>query len=76
MITNGGRIMFQQLVAIDKKNTKLEFKQTFNMAARYPFKLEVVSLNYKGFDLSKDFQLDVRESSEERNVFIFLFRKL
>jgi hypothetical protein len=71
MLTNGGRIMFDQIVLIEKKNTNVEFKNMFNLPARYPFKLEVYSLNYKGLDYIKEFQLDVKELSETRNVITY-----
>jgi hypothetical protein len=74
MMTNGGRVMFDELVIIDKKNTVVEFKNTFQMAARYPLKLEFYSMNYKGLDYSKDFIIDVKESSEERTVFYIYCR--
>jgi hypothetical protein len=68
LLTNGGRIMFEQLLVIDKKNTYHEFKNVFPMAAKYPFNIEFYSLNYKGLDYVKDFSIDVKESSEDRTV--------
>ncbi len=68
MLTNGGKIMFEELLVINKKNTYAEYKNVFPMAARYPFNLELYSFNYKGLDFIKEHIVEVKDSSEERTV--------
>jgi len=67
LITNG-KIIYENIVEIESRETVIENKQLMGMAGKYKFKLEVHPLIYRGMELGQDISFEVKPNSTKRKV--------
>jgi len=68
ILINNGKIIYETIVEIEERETIVENKQPMGMAGTFRFKLEILSMNYRGMELEQEIQFDVKSNSEKRKV--------
>jgi hypothetical protein len=68
LLINNGKIIYENIIDIEERETTIENKQLMGMSGTYRFKLEIHSMTFRGMELGQEIQFDVKANSEKRKV--------